>query len=244
MLLRWLRSASGCVLPRASHHYKTIKSRPPVAPRNLAKLPQHASYETDQTPAEALAVDAGEVAAQDRARRRLARDQQDVDAGEAEGDLVDDRAVLVGGGIDDDAHARRLTGTGGLWPEPGHGALHVAGRRVGRVSAPACSDGLGFSITDWPADGGFRFKSPARTRIPKACPSGGVSACAAGRGTRPRTSTKITRIATTRITNALPLASARLASRYATQFVAGARARCLELTLAASGGKLRIGLKS
>lgn len=49
-------SLAGCVLPRASHHYKTIKSRPPVAPRNLAKLPQYASYETDQTPAEALAT--------------------------------------------------------------------------------------------------------------------------------------------------------------------------------------------
>jgi cytochrome c biogenesis protein len=48
-------SLAGCVLPRSRQHLQHIRSRPPKAPRNLARLPQTASYETDSTPAEVLA---------------------------------------------------------------------------------------------------------------------------------------------------------------------------------------------
>lgn len=48
-------SLAGCVLPRSWQHIQHIRSRPPKAPRNLARLPQHATYETDAAPADALA---------------------------------------------------------------------------------------------------------------------------------------------------------------------------------------------
>jgi cytochrome c biogenesis protein len=40
-------SLAGCVIPRAFHHYKAMRARPPAAPRNLLRLPQSTSYETD-----------------------------------------------------------------------------------------------------------------------------------------------------------------------------------------------------
>src|SRR5581483_4436782 len=48
-------SLAGCVIPRALQHYRAMRARPPAAPRNLLRLPQSASYETDATPDEALA---------------------------------------------------------------------------------------------------------------------------------------------------------------------------------------------
>jgi cytochrome c biogenesis protein len=48
-------SLSGCVLPRSWQHFQHIRSRPPKAPRNLDRLPQAASYETETAPADALA---------------------------------------------------------------------------------------------------------------------------------------------------------------------------------------------
>jgi cytochrome c biogenesis protein len=48
-------SLAGCVLPRSWQHFQHIRSRPPKAPRNLSRLPQTASYETDTAPNEALA---------------------------------------------------------------------------------------------------------------------------------------------------------------------------------------------
>ncbi|MGK5551531.1 cytochrome c biogenesis protein ResB [Actinomadura kijaniata] len=49
-------SLAGCVLPRAVKHYKAMRARPPAAPRNLGRLPQHARHETDASPEEALAA--------------------------------------------------------------------------------------------------------------------------------------------------------------------------------------------
>jgi cytochrome c biogenesis protein len=34
-------SLAGCVLPRSLQHWRTIRSRPPAAPRNLGRLPEH-----------------------------------------------------------------------------------------------------------------------------------------------------------------------------------------------------------
>ncbi|MFB9833417.1 cytochrome c biogenesis protein ResB [Actinoallomurus acaciae] len=48
-------SLAGCVLPRSWQHYQHIRSRPPKAPRNLARLPQTATYETEAAPDEVLA---------------------------------------------------------------------------------------------------------------------------------------------------------------------------------------------
>lgn len=48
-------SLAGCVLPRAVKHYRSMRARPPAAPRNLGRLPQSESYETDASPEEVLA---------------------------------------------------------------------------------------------------------------------------------------------------------------------------------------------
>ncbi|WP_018654714.1 cytochrome c biogenesis protein ResB [Actinomadura flavalba] len=48
-------SLAGCVLPRAGVHYRAMRARPPRAPRNLARLPQTATYETDADPEAVLA---------------------------------------------------------------------------------------------------------------------------------------------------------------------------------------------
>ncbi|TDD63961.1 cytochrome c biogenesis protein ResB [Actinomadura rubrisoli] len=48
-------SLAGCVVPRAVKHYRSMRARPPAAPRNLRRLPQSASYETDASPDEVLA---------------------------------------------------------------------------------------------------------------------------------------------------------------------------------------------
>lgn len=48
-------SLAGCVLPRSWQHFQHIRSRPPKAPRNLQRLPQSVSYETDSSPDEVLA---------------------------------------------------------------------------------------------------------------------------------------------------------------------------------------------
>lgn len=48
-------SLAGCVIPRAFQHYKSMRARPPAAPRNLGRLPQSEMYETDASPDEVLA---------------------------------------------------------------------------------------------------------------------------------------------------------------------------------------------
>ncbi|TMR06292.1 cytochrome c biogenesis protein ResB [Actinomadura soli] len=48
-------SLAGCVIPRAVKHYRSMRARPPAAPRNLARLPQSATFETDASPEDVLA---------------------------------------------------------------------------------------------------------------------------------------------------------------------------------------------
>ncbi|TDC61937.1 cytochrome c biogenesis protein ResB [Actinomadura sp. GC306] len=48
-------SLAGCVIPRAAQHYRSMRARPPAAPRNLGRLPQAAKYETDASPEDVLA---------------------------------------------------------------------------------------------------------------------------------------------------------------------------------------------
>ncbi|MEU7454830.1 cytochrome c biogenesis protein ResB [Streptosporangium roseum] len=42
-------SLIGCVLPRTKAHLRELRRKPPAPPRNLARLPQHASFDGDLT---------------------------------------------------------------------------------------------------------------------------------------------------------------------------------------------------
>jgi cytochrome c biogenesis protein len=48
-------SLAGCVLPRSMQHWKAMRARPPAAPRNLARLPEHRRVESDSDSAAVLA---------------------------------------------------------------------------------------------------------------------------------------------------------------------------------------------
>lgn len=43
-------SLAGCVLPRSLQHWRIVRSRPPAAPRNLARLPEHRTLTRDDDP--------------------------------------------------------------------------------------------------------------------------------------------------------------------------------------------------
>lgn len=47
-------SLVGCILPRTKVYWKALRARPPAAPRNLSRLPQHRSFEIDEAPDEVL----------------------------------------------------------------------------------------------------------------------------------------------------------------------------------------------
>lgn len=47
-------SLVGCILPRTRVYWKALRARPPAAPRNLSRLPEHRSFETDEDPARVL----------------------------------------------------------------------------------------------------------------------------------------------------------------------------------------------
>lgn len=47
-------SLAGCVIPRSLQHWKAMRARPPAAPRNLARLPEHRRIEASAPPADVL----------------------------------------------------------------------------------------------------------------------------------------------------------------------------------------------
>ncbi|RNL62280.1 cytochrome c biogenesis protein ResB [Nocardioides marmoriginsengisoli] len=47
-------SLVGCILPRTRVYLRAMRARPPKAPRNLARLPEHRTFTTDQEPDEVL----------------------------------------------------------------------------------------------------------------------------------------------------------------------------------------------
>ena len=47
-------SLVGCIVPRTFHYWRGLRAKPPTAPRNLARLPDHASYVTAESPDEVL----------------------------------------------------------------------------------------------------------------------------------------------------------------------------------------------
>lgn len=89
-------SLVGCILPRLGVYWRSLRARPPHAPRQLSRLPGHAAYRTDETPAEVLTRAATAL------RRRRFRVAVDDDAVCAErgflreaGNLVFHLALLV-----------------------------------------------------------------------------------------------------------------------------------------------------
>jgi cytochrome c biogenesis protein len=47
-------SLVGCILPRTRVYWKALRARPPAAPRNLARLPEHRAFETSASPEQVL----------------------------------------------------------------------------------------------------------------------------------------------------------------------------------------------
>jgi cytochrome c biogenesis protein len=47
-------SLVGCIIPRSLVYWRGMRAQPPAAPRNLSRLPQHRSFETDEEPDAAL----------------------------------------------------------------------------------------------------------------------------------------------------------------------------------------------
>jgi cytochrome c biogenesis protein len=43
-------SLVGCILPRTKVYWRALRAQPPAAPRNLARLPEHRSFETEESP--------------------------------------------------------------------------------------------------------------------------------------------------------------------------------------------------
>jgi cytochrome c biogenesis protein len=43
-------SLVGCIVPRTFHYWRGMRAKPPAAPRNLSRLPDHATYGTTETP--------------------------------------------------------------------------------------------------------------------------------------------------------------------------------------------------
>ena len=68
-------SLVGCILPRSLAHFRAMRGRPPAAPRNLKRLPVHASFRTAAPAEQALA------AAQKRLKGRRFRTVTGADAG-------------------------------------------------------------------------------------------------------------------------------------------------------------------
>ena len=56
-----LVSMTGCVLPRSRRLWQSVRSDPPPAPRNLARLEDHRSWATRQEPAEVIATAAAHL---------------------------------------------------------------------------------------------------------------------------------------------------------------------------------------
>nr|WP_179665786.1 cytochrome c biogenesis protein ResB [Nocardioides panaciterrulae] len=48
-------SLVGCIVPRTLVYWRGLRAQPPAAPRNLTRMPDHATYETDLAPEDVLA---------------------------------------------------------------------------------------------------------------------------------------------------------------------------------------------
>jgi cytochrome c biogenesis protein len=121
-------SLIGCIVPRSFAHFKAMRSAPPTAPRNLKRMPVHASFSTDATADEAL------TAAAKRLKRRRFR--------------------TVAGS---DANGRWIAAEKGYLRETGNLVFHLAligllvavavGHFFGFKGAVIVTEGTGFSDT-------------------------------------------------------------------------------------------------
>ncbi|HEX6150232.1 cytochrome c biogenesis protein ResB [Nocardioides sp.] len=90
-------SLIGCFVPRIAVYAKALRSQPPATPRRLDRLPDHATYRTDETPDQVLARARALLAGQ-----RIRRTDPDADSVSAErgqlreaGNLLFHVSVLV-----------------------------------------------------------------------------------------------------------------------------------------------------
>ncbi|WP_370894529.1 cytochrome c biogenesis protein ResB [Janibacter sp. GXQ6167] len=71
-------SLIGCIIPRTSQHWKVLRSKPPRAPKRLARLNEHLAFELEATPEEAL--DQARQALRGRRMRVTSHDETTVSA--------------------------------------------------------------------------------------------------------------------------------------------------------------------
>ena len=94
--LALLVSLVGCILPRSRQHWRAVRARPPAAPRNLSRLPEHRRFEVP-APADAVLA-AAHATLRDR-RYRVAADGASLAAERGHlretGNLVFHLAVVV-----------------------------------------------------------------------------------------------------------------------------------------------------
>ncbi len=81
-------SLVGCIVPRTLVYWRGLRARPPVAPRNLTRLPEHASYRSTSAPQVVLEDARREL------RRRRYRVRVDEDAGPDGGWVAAERGYL------------------------------------------------------------------------------------------------------------------------------------------------------
>jgi cytochrome c biogenesis protein len=93
-------SLVGCIVPRTFHYWRGLRAQPPAAPRNLTRLPEHATYTTAEDPA--VVLEHARTLLERRRYRLLVADSPDGGAVSAErgylreaGNLVFHLSVLV-----------------------------------------------------------------------------------------------------------------------------------------------------
>ena len=89
-------SLVGCIVPRTLVYWRGMRARPPAAPRNLTRLPDHASYTTD-VPVDEVLAGAGTVLKKKRYRLDAGGDAVSAERGylREAGNLLFHLSVLV-----------------------------------------------------------------------------------------------------------------------------------------------------
>lgn len=89
-------SLVGCIVPRTFHYWRGMRAKPPAAPRNLTRLPEHATYATAE-PADVVLERARAALRKRRYRLSVAGDAVAAERGylREAGNLVFHLAVLV-----------------------------------------------------------------------------------------------------------------------------------------------------
>jgi len=89
-------SLVGCIVPRTLVYWRGLRARPPAAPRNLARLPDHAAYRTD-VPVDEVLAGARALLRKRRYRVEVAEDAVSAERGylREAGNLLFHLSVLV-----------------------------------------------------------------------------------------------------------------------------------------------------